>query len=304
MSILNLINLNKSEIKYLISKFPDGQQQVTITGEEEDFQTGDGVRDHWLEKRIVSVKAKYIEIKARLNNFQDLELILCATKSLRELEVKEIHLYTPYFLGSRSDRKFEEGSNNYLKDIICPIINSLNFKSVTVLDPHSYVLEACLNNFKKEDNSKLVNFTFNQLEYSPKQKEFINNCILISPDAGASHKIYKLAEKIGHKGDIITCSKERDNEGKLTKCVVPMGSLWNSTKNIVIIDDIGDRFGTFINISKELISNGYKGKKYLIVTHAIQDEGIIEALKYFDQIYTTNSFKDRDIKNCKILNLF
>ena len=36
------------------------------------------------------------------------------------------------------------------------IINSLNFESVTVLDPHSDVLEACLNNFKQDIPSKVI----------------------------------------------------------------------------------------------------------------------------------------------------
>lgn len=140
MKILNLVYLDKSDIKCKISKFPDGQCNITVDVSYEGDLTS---KFSW-------------QIKSRLNNFQDLELIICATKSLRNLGVREIHLYTPYFLGSRSDRQFESGGNNYLKDIICPIINSLNFDSVTVLDPHSDVLEACLNNFKKESNIAFV----------------------------------------------------------------------------------------------------------------------------------------------------
>jgi phosphoribosylpyrophosphate synthetase len=156
MITLNLTDQEKSCIKYKISKFPDGQQQITINPFKYSqawngwtFATGPNI--------IQSITGLTIEIqiKSRLNNFQDLELIICALKSLRELGVKKIHLYTPYFLGSRSDRKFEGGSCNYLKDVICPIINSLNFESITVLDPHSHVLEACINNFKKMDNFML-----------------------------------------------------------------------------------------------------------------------------------------------------
>jgi phosphoribosylpyrophosphate synthetase len=56
--------------------------------------------------------------------------------ALRNLGVRKINLYVPYFLGARSDRKFTEGGINYLKDVICPIINSQKFKSVTILDAH------------------------------------------------------------------------------------------------------------------------------------------------------------------------
>lgn len=147
MKILNLVYPEKSDIKYNKIQFPDGQQQVII---------GTG-------GKVTYTSSIPIQIKSRLNNFEDLELIICSTKSLRNLGVKEIHLYVPYFLGSRSDRQFEQGSNNYLKDIICPIINSLNFESITVLDPHSYSLECCIKNFRSIDNSQLVKFALNQI---------------------------------------------------------------------------------------------------------------------------------------------
>lgn len=305
MKIFNLTNSEKSDIKYKISKFPDGQQQITILG----IENGKG------ELLSISTvpylwKACPITIKSRLNNWLDLELITCAVASLHQLGVKEIHLYTPYFLGSRSDRKFEEGSNNYLKDVICPIINSLNFESVTVLDPHSDVLEACLNNFKKEDNLKLVNFTLSHLKYLPEELEnwqkvsdlyIKNDYILISPDAGSSKKIYKLAEQIGYKGDIITCSKERDKDGKLTKTIVPYEYSVHKDKDMIIIDDICDGGATFINIAKSIKENrlfsgiihpSYYSKIYLIVTHGIFSKGYSELSKYFDGVYTTNSYSN------------
>lgn len=294
MKTINLVYPEKSDIEYKISNFPDGQQNITIGSY--------GFGDRALLKEQIDTP---IIIKSRLNNFLDLELIICATKSLRNLGVKEIHLYTPYFLGSRSDRKFEEGSTNYLKDVICPIINSLNFESVTVLDPHSDVLEACLNNFNKKSNISLISWALANIGTGYSFNEYLNNFILISPDAGASKKIYKLAEQIGYKGDVITCSKNRDIDGKLTKCIVPIGTqnLDKGGPDLIIIDDIGDRFGTFINIAKEVKEMTYN-KIYLIVTHSIQEEGIKEALKYFKAIYSTNSYNDYKIKEFKQLDVF
>lgn len=125
---LNLVNQEKSDIKYKINKFPDGQQSID------------------LERGTVNV-IDDIRIETRLNSFKDLEILICATKALRNITRKPISLYVPYFLGSRSDRKFVDGGVNYLKEVICPIVNSLDFDKVEVLDPHSDVLEACLNNF-------------------------------------------------------------------------------------------------------------------------------------------------------------
>ncbi len=291
MKILNLVNKDTSDIKFKVSKFPDGQQNVLIS-------PLNNLISYTLDRND-NIHPSGIQIRSRLNTFQDLELIICATKSLREFDVKNIHLYTPYLMGARSDRKFQEGGNNYLKDVICPIINSLNFESVTVLDPHSHVLEACLNNFKKEDNFELLewslaNITKENYKDRPTQiqkiSDYLNKCILVSPDAGASHKIYKLAEQIGYKGDIITCTKERDKEGKLSNINVPIG-ITHINKDLVIIDDICDGGRTFINIAKS-IKGRHDGKIYLIVTHGIFSAGFKELQEYFNGIYCTNSYRD------------
>lgn len=309
MKVLNLTNNETSDIKFEVSKFPDGQQQVQFKG----LQIG-LIKGYTNPQFIVP-----IQIKSRLNNFKDLELIICATKSLRNLGVKEIHLYAPYFLGSRSDRKFEEGSNNYLKDVICPIINSLNFNSVTVLDPHSDVLEACLNNFKKIDNLKVVDFFIENYDIGLKRssdyfkKETLDKFIIISPDAGANKKIFKIADQIGYTGDIITCSKSRDENGKLSHVEVPINGE-HVQNDIIIIDDICDGGATFINIAKKIKEYTQEmkyheencdlkyGKIYLIITHGIFSKGLKELNKYFDGIYCTNSYVDMEDDNFSLVN--
>lgn len=280
MKTLNLVYSDNSDVKYEISRFPDGQQQVKVTN----------FLQHNLTKSKIANEAiaDPVLIKSRLNNFTDLELIICTVKSLRKLRVKEIHLYTPYFLGSRSDRQFEEGSNNYLKDVICPIINSLKFESVTVLDPHSNCLEMGLNNFKPLDNRELVKFALSRI-YEPNTKD---NFVLVSPDAGASHKIYKAAELQYFRGDIITCSKERDKDGKLTKTIIPSLPSIELERDLIIIDDICDGGATFINIAKMIKLRGQLGKIYLIITHGIFSKGFKELSQYFDGIYCTNSYSD------------
>ena len=156
MKTLNLVDIDKSDIKYQIQRFPDGQQNIVI-----DNNKGVLSKKLYLDKEQYSfeIPIESVQIKSRLNNWLDLELVVCAVAALRELGVEEIHLYVPYIMGSRSDRKFEEGGNNYLKDVICPIINSLNFKTVTCMDPHSDVLEACIKGFRKESNLDLVKFS-------------------------------------------------------------------------------------------------------------------------------------------------
>ena len=116
MKTLNLVDLSKSDIKYKINKFPDGQSQITLLSIYDEYEgCGGSSENEWINiKDFSKCRSLYEEeytIKSRLNNFLDLELIICAVASLRELGIKEIHLYTPYIMGARSDRKFEEGSS-------------------------------------------------------------------------------------------------------------------------------------------------------------------------------------------------
>lgn len=274
MRTLNLVNQETSHVKWKVSNFPDGQRNIV-------FDMDSVIRIPTL-------------IKTRLNNWADLEILTCAVASLRGAGVDCIHAYIPYFLGSRSDRKFEKGGNNYLKDVICPVINSLKFSKVTVLDPHSDVLEACLNNFEKQSNEDFVKWSLSEI-YDYDSDEGNSRMIMVSPDGGALKKIYSIAEAIEFEGDIITCSKSRDIKGKLTKIEVPMvASFKDFQKDLIIIDDICDGGNTFVNICKAAVNQGFNGKKYLIVTHGIFSKGFEELRKYFDGIYTTDSYSQYD----------
>lgn len=283
MITLDLTNKDKSDIDYEIYNFPDSQKNVVLKS------IG---RLKTPLNCLVSQKSSVV-IKSRMT-WSDLQLIICATESLRAIGVNKIHLYVPFFLGSRSDIRFEEGSNNYLKQVICPIINRLKFKSVTVMDAHSPVLEGLIKNYSNIDNSDLVKKFFK--EELPHKG--INDVVLLSPDGGALKKIYKLADKIKFKGEIITCSKSRDTHGKLSKTNVPITMPFD--KPVLIVDDLIDGGKTFIDIAKELftwfefnqIEKKDFPKLYLIVTHGIFSKGIGELQQYFECIYTTNSYKD------------
>lgn len=293
MKTLNLVYPEQSDIKYKIQNFPDGQQDIVI-----DTPFISGIK----LLTVNSIVNDYpiwklpITIKSRFNSFKDLELIICATKALRRLGVKEIHLYIPYLLGARSDRQFVAGGNSYLVDVIAPIINNLEFESVTVMDVHSDVTAACIKNLKVINSIDLVGWSLDEIYKMPIEgiRNYMNNFILISPDAGSLKKIYKIAEQISYKGDIITCSKHRDTDGNLNKILVPL-DYNHAGKDFVIIDDICDGGRTFINIAKAIKNNLNTfniGKIYLIVTHGIFSAGFDELAKYFDGIYCTNSYRN------------
>ena len=267
---LNLVNPETSDIKYKISKFPDGQQTVDLTEWSDVERFSGGVR-----------------INTRLNSFNDLEILICATKALRNITNKPITLYVPYFLGSRSDRKFVNGGVNYLKQVICPIINSLNFESVIVMDPHSDVLEACLNNFSKVNNFALVDDALSYLIGDDEEDQVV----LVSPDAGAYKKVFDVAQEF-RITNIVTATKVRDlKTGAILRTEVPTLDQHKDLKYI-IIDDICDGGRTFIELAKAIKEQRPTAKVYLVVTHGIFSAGYSELGQYFEKIYTTNSYKD------------
>jgi ribose-phosphate pyrophosphokinase len=249
-----------------------------------------------------------VEIKSRLNSFRDLELIICANQALLEMGAKYVTLYVPYFLGARSDRKFLTGSCNYLKTVICPIINSQNFTEVHVLDPHSDVLEACLNNYKKTSNHTLVSHAIvTSSSAAITFKEKCKQVTLVSPDAGALKKIYDVAEQFGIE-DIIVASKHRDiATGRITHTDVPGLSREDSLpKQFFIIDDICDGGRTFIELAKAIHvvrpKEIFNDTITLVITHGIFSSGLKELNKLFDGIYTTNSIRPENDPNFSIQN--
>jgi ribose-phosphate pyrophosphokinase len=282
MVTLDLTSLENSNIKYKISKFPDGQQSIT------------------LDKPLITQRLSMVLIKSRLNSFKDLELIITANQCLREFGIDDVNLYTPYFLGGRSDRKFGEGQTNYLKNVICPIINSQKFNKVVVMDPHSDVLEACLDNFVKIGNFELVEFALDNINDK--------NVTLISPDAGAFKKIFDVATKFSIE-NIITATKVRDMKtGNILHTDVPGIEQHNDVK-YVIVDDICDGGRTFIEIAKTIHNVRPTAKIYLVVTHGIFSAGFKSLFEYFEGIYCTNSIDDIDEtsfagEKVKQLNIF
>lgn len=266
--ILNLADPQSSDIQFKVSKFPDGQQNVEILPNGAKYSFG-------------------VTIKSRMNDFKDLELIICATACLRELGVRHIKLFVGCFLGQRSDRKFIEGGNNYLKQVICPIINAQNYSEVKVHTPHSDVLEACLNNFKYvNQNSFLYSAYLDIFSLNPGLKTQ-DDYYLVSPDAGALKRTYAAAESFDNPIEVLTCSKHRDPiTGKITGTFVPEHKV---KKVYIILDDLVDGGKTFLDLSQELRITAPKSRIYLVASHGVFSRGFEAFYENFDRVYCTNS---------------
>jgi ribose-phosphate pyrophosphokinase len=259
---LNLAYLDKSDIKYVKKLYPDGQQDLVLLDTENLVGTG-------------------VIIKTRLTSFLDVEILLCAMSILDDLEI-EYSLKVVYLLGARSDRRFEVGGTNYLQNVIGFV---LRLCDTIVLDLHNPKEIDC---DWYTSRSLLVDAAVAVGGFEGK--------MLIYPDKGSVTRIQEQFRENTFAEEVF-CLKQRNSEGKLVETIIPKEDFKGS--DIVIVDDIGDGFGTFINLAKELQKRNV-GKMYLIVTHTIQEQGVKTALQYFDKIFTTNSYKDFNIDNLHV----
>lgn len=275
MLTLNLAYPEKTNIKYKVSKFPDGQQTIDLLEPPTYLQGQD------------------IKLYSRMSSFRDVELIIAANQALRNCAVNTVSLYTPFLLGARSDRKFQDGGSHYLKQIIGPIINLQKFDSVLFLDPHSDVTEAVFDNFEKINNFLVVKHALTNIDNKNDEQDRI---ILISPDGGALKKIYDVAEKVDIP-NVISAIKHRDiKTGKITHTEIPLSDAkYYKDCKFVIVDDICDGGRTFIELAKAIKEKVADAKIYLVVSHGIFSSGFAELNKYFEKIYTTNSYGDIEI---------
>lgn len=220
-----------------------------------------------------------VMIAARLNSSDDVMKLLLAVDALRRSGTKQISAFIPYLPYARQDRVMVPGEPLSVK-VICDLLNGCAFEKIQVYDVHSEVSLALLNNCQL-----MTNFSFVEKVIAGKE-----DCLLVSPDAGALKKIYKVAQAINYKNDIVLCNKIRDvSNGKIKQITVDQHNLGG--KDCFIVDDICDGGATFIGVAKELKQRN-AGKVSLIVSHGIFSKGETELAGWIDHIYSTDSISN------------
>lgn len=266
MSLTLEVN-NGSNIPLEFWTFPGGERNVRIA----DFIKG--------EVRSAQITCHY-------KSSDDLVDLILLTNTLRNLYgTIPISLNIPYFPFARQDRCMTLGEPNALQAVV-QVINMLDFYRIYCLDPHSDVLPALFPAGKlwfKQQHT----LWYHQLKHYPVNSK----SALVSPDAGAAKKIYKLANIL--EISVIEASKVRDpKSGKITSTKVSFDpTLYNK---LFIVDDICDGGRTFVELAKAIRANGYTGKLILCVTHGIFSQGL-EPLKCFDEIFTINNMSTCDL---------
>lgn len=261
MQILNLANLDKSDIKYSISRFPDGEVQITLN----EFSRKDN-----------------ITVICRVTSAEDL-FILCQINDILTRHGVEWNLKILYLMGMRMDRVMDF-SRPFTLQIIANIIKQFSCNCISVLEAHSHRAYSMLG---ASEYSYLMpeELVVGSIACSEKYN-------LVLPDEGAYKRIGNFLSQ--HKITAVVCQKKRDVEtGQLLGFqVMNPEVVLNATKPLLIVDDLCDGGGTFCGIAAEIRKIRPDIKINICVTHMVNPKGIENLSKNFDHVWFTNSYRD------------
>ncbi len=225
-------------------------------------------------------------------------MLICIVKHLRSKMYNNVsfNLTMPYVVNSRLDRTHSDNEVFTLK-YFAEIINDLKFNKVVIVDPHSIVSEALIDNVCVLRPSNIIS---NVIDTMRSLNEFKRELVIYFPDDGA-YKRYKDMPCFKNF-NCIYGKKERDWEtGKILGIEIydKNGSkLTNELENcdVLMVDDIISYGGTLAYSADKLKEMGatHISAYATHVENSVLDEEKGTLLKRYkdniiDTVYTTNS---------------
>ena len=170
MQKLNLVHLEDSDIKYSISRFPDGEVQISLG----DFSHKD-----------------QICVKCRITNAEELFIV---TQVLDILDRHDVYynVYIFYLMGMRMDRVMDFNRPFTLK-VVSTLLSRSKAHEIRILEPHSKRIFDLSSIFTEHIDDLLEGFKAGLLSYHQP----------VLPDAGAQKRYPNISKAI-------FCSKVRD----------------------------------------------------------------------------------------------
>lgn len=256
MKTINLISLDKSDVKYRIDRFPDGEVQFVLTEE-------------------LDRKEEY-NVECRITNAEQL-FILLQVGDILDRQGVLWGLYIRYLMGMRMDRVMSFERPFTLK-IVGKMISQMGYEKCYVDTAHSIrtMLEI----------RECVSLEVNPYKFL---MEVVNepDIEIVYPDHGALERYQ------GDKSDELYFEKERDIEtGRIKSFIFKDVENVVNGKCFMFYDDLCDAGGTFIG-ELEILKKMYpEAKFYIRVTHIVNEVGFDNLCKNFDRVYTTESYRD------------
>lgn len=260
-----MIKVGNVEIKQ--GQFPDGTLLMKFDPNGDEFDTRGNILVEW-----------YYENDAELFS------LICVKRHLdRVYSYSDVILEMPYIPHARMDRVKSDEDVFTLK-YFCEVINSLNFKVVHVRDAHSNVSLALLNNVEE---MPITNYVLDAIFEAQAD-------VLFFPDEGAM-KRYSGGFDIPYAFGM----KKRDWKTGQIQGLDIINAEAVKDKNVLIVDDICSRGGTFYHSAKALKAAGAKSvslyvthcEKTIILGEMASTDGLV------DHVYTTKSIFPEELFN-------
>lgn len=235
-------------------------------------------------------------------NNEELVYLMMLVQHYKEVAHSSLRFYleVPYVPNSRMDRTHSVAEVFTLK-YFCNIINSFGFNEVKIFDVHSNVTPALLNRVRQD--KRVASIIYKAIKkYNPD--------VLFFPDEGSCKRYSEMLKEFYSHLEIdmpaiAYANKDRDwNTGKIKGLIVQNGEVVKD-KNVLIIDDICSKGGTFLHSAKALKELG-ANEINLYISHCentiLEGEMINSGL--IKNIYTTNSIFTEKHEKIFVDNIF
>lgn len=253
-----MIKVNGVEIKQ--NKFPDNTLLMKFDPNSDDFSYDRGA----------------IEVEWLYENDAELFALICVKRHLdRNFTNPHVVLSLPYIPHARMDRVKSDEDVFTLK-YFCEVINSLHFDNVWVRDAHSNVSLALLENVCEENIAPYIHEAFDKASAEA----------LFFPDEGA---MKRYSDKSPYPYAFGMKKRDWKTGNILGLDLVNPENIVG--KNVLIVDDICSKGGTFYHSAKALKAAGAKSVS-LYVTHcekSITLGDLASSDGLVDHVYTTKS---------------
>lgn len=233
------------------------------------------------------VGTRYHTMLLRPRSMNDLitGLFLADAFAFRGLKIK--NLFLPFVPAARQDRINDSGDYLFTLKSVANMLNARGFETVTMIDPHSMVAPALI------DNSRVLSIV--DVMKAGADEFYGKYAGVIAPDAGAAKRAFEVAQYLGvnfYQGE-----KHRDIEtGKLSgfKVDLPYSETHYpiAPRRFLVVDDICDGGGTFNGLAEAVRASKSDNDDITLdlwVTHGIFSVGTYTLLKNFGQVLTTNT---------------
>ena len=235
-------------------------------------------------------KISHAKISWYYENDREFVALMYLVKHLRSHGVPDIYLYMPYIPNARQDR-VKNPEDVFTLKYFAELLNSLELSRIEVLDPHSSVSEALINNL----------YIYSPKPYIERAVEKIHssNLMLFYPDEGAMKRYVGMVDICYGFG-----IKKRDwMTGQIEDLDIVDNGLSIKHHDILIVDDICSRGGTFLHSAQKLKELG-ANDIYLFVSHCentILEGNLLAYHGLIKKVYTTESIFTKNHEKIEVL---